>query len=124
MSACGKPVKRLAASAPSVLIAAQRACNSWFGWSSEPCRMTCGSIADDPGHVLIGGVLDRPRGRRAGGDRQYDLGPFPLGEIEIGAEPRPGATIGLDRRLVIKRAWTMAEALERRRHRRKGVGLV
>ncbi len=58
-------------------------------------------LADCPGHLLIGGVLDRAARRRPGGDRQHHLGPFPLGEIEIGAEPRPGAAIGPDRRLAI-----------------------
>src|SRR6516164_1724510 len=48
MSAWGKPVKRLAANAPSALIAAQRCCNSLFGWSSVPCRITCGSIGSFP----------------------------------------------------------------------------
>ena len=51
-------------------------------------------VADDAGDVLEGGILDRAARRRAGGDRQHDLRPLALGEIEIGAETRPGAAIG------------------------------
>ena len=81
-------------------------------------------LADRVGDVRVGGVLDRPARRRAGGDRQHDLRPFPLGEIEIGAEPGAGAAIGADRRLAIERPRAIAKPRERRRHRREGVGLV
>ena len=81
-------------------------------------------LADRVGDVLVGGVLDRAARRRAGGDRQHDLGPLALGEVEIGAEPRAGAAIGADRRLAVERPRPMAEPRQRRRHRREGVGLV
>src|SRR5204862_6281077 len=60
-------------------------------------------VANDVRYVLVSGVLDRARRRRGGGDRQDDVGLFALGEIEIGAEPRAGAAIGLDRRLAVER---------------------
>ncbi len=77
-------------------------------------------LADRIRNVPVGRVLDRTARRGAGGDRQDDLGPFAFGEIEIGAEPGAGAAIGADRRFAIERP----KARERRRHRRKGVGLV
>ena len=86
-------------------------------------------VANDVCYVLVSGVLDRARRRRGGGDRQHDVGLFALGEIEIGAEPRAGAAIGLDRRLAVERARapiriTGPKTGERRRYRREGVGLV
>ena len=60
-------------------------------------------LADRLGNVFIGGVLDRAARRGTGGDRQHDLGPLALGEIEISTEPGAGAAIGADRRLAIKR---------------------
>ena len=84
----------------------------------------CRRGADPLGDLGIGGVLDRAARRRSGGDRQYDLGPFARGQIEIGAEPGAGPAIGADRRLAVKRPRPVAEPRERRRHRRKGVGLV
>jgi len=87
------------------------------------------SITDHCGDVLVGAILDRARRRRRGGDRQHDVGLFARGEIEIGAEPRAGAAIGLDRRLAVERARapiriTGPKTGERRRYRREGVGLV
>ena len=79
-----------------------------------------GRGADRIGDVGIGRLLDRAARRRAGGDRQHDVGLFPLGEVEIGAESRPGAAIGAHRRLAVKRP----EPFERCGHRREGVGLV
>ena len=72
------------------------------------------------GDMGISRVLDRAARRGAGGDWQDDLGSFPSGEIEIGAEPGAGAAIGADRRLAIKRT----KSRQRCRHRREGIGLV
>src|SRR4029077_4912248 len=72
------------------------------------------------GDVRVGDILDGTARRCPGGNRQNDLGPFPCGEIEISPESRPSTAISADRSLAIERA----KPLERRRHRRKGVGLV
>ena len=89
----------------------------------------CDGVADNAGHVLEGGILDRTARRRTGGDRHDHLRPFALGEIEIGPETRSGAAIGPDRRIAIKRPRpsfriTRAKAGERGRYRRERVGLV
>ena len=64
-------------------------------------------LADRVSNVREGGILDRPLRRRARRDRQDDLRPFPLGQIEIGAEAGAGAAIGADRRLAIERPRAM-----------------
>jgi hypothetical protein len=80
--------------------------------------------ANDLGDMGIGLIGDRSRRRRAGGDRQHDVGAFAARQIEIGAKPGAGAGEGPDRILSIERSRTQSEARQRRRHRREGVGLV
>ena len=59
MSACGNPVKRLAARAPpSASIARARAWSSRFGKSPLPCRITWGSIGRFP-HTATGRASPR-----------------------------------------------------------------
>ena len=117
MSACGKPVNRLAASAPSLSIAAQRACNSLFGWSSEPCRMTCGSIGTLPQAITgLHLAAHRPQQDLAGA----------LGGV-VGVDMRVGAVAGDDRRVVDDRVVEVGVHVERhgdrrRRDRSRGCG--
>src|SRR5438477_507145 len=90
ISACGNPVNRLAASAPSPALAVFEALGDHRAMQVEEHAVIATllyGITDHADDMLEGGILDRARGRRPGGDRQHHLRPFPLGQVEIGAEP-------------------------------------
>jgi hypothetical protein len=70
-------------------------------------------------------VVDRAAGVRLAGDRALDRGALALRDRDESAERAAGAAVRVDRRGPGEHAGPVAEeALERRGHRREGIGLV